>query len=118
MGSFQMELQVDWKETAVGWNTGRSGFSNWVAVGSEPARPPHLPMTERSLRHLGSGVGVGTVTVWVNRMWCQVVQFLVRQAGTRGSLLECLHLGKRLLQEQMQRNYNGLKIAVGRHSWG
>ena len=39
-------------------------------------------------------------------------------AGTRDPLLQCLHLDKHLLQQQIQRNYKGLKITACTHSWG
>ena len=107
---------MDWKETAVRCNAGREGFSNWVAVGSEPAHPPHHDRAESLAPRLWG---------WSGHCDCLGQQNVVTSGSAPGetgwdpgSLLECLRLDKVLLQEQIQRNYNGLKRTAGRHSWG
>lgn len=54
------------KPQCAAMQAGRVFLIGWRWVVNLPIPPT---TTERSLWLLGSGVGVGTVTVWANRMW-------------------------------------------------
>ena len=46
------------------------------------------------------------------------LHLLLRQPGSWNPLLQCLHLDKFRLEQQVQRNYEGLKITESMRSWG